>query len=48
MKDTDDGEIDIEEHIIGVPKSETVVYESDTLVVFGLVRDVKRFIEINE
>ncbi|MEZ4798793.1 MAG: TrkA family potassium uptake protein [Flavobacteriales bacterium] len=48
MRDEDDGEVDIEEHIIGVPKSETVIYDSDTLVVFGLVKDVKRFIEINE
>lgn len=44
----EDGEMGYEEHIIGVPKSETVIYESDTLVVFGTLRDVKRFIEINE
>jgi len=44
----DEGEMQYEEHIIGIPKSETVVYESDTLVVFGTLRDVKRFIEINE
>lgn len=47
MKESEDG-IDTEEHIIGVPKYETVIYETDTLVVFGLIRDVKRFIEINE
>jgi trk system potassium uptake protein len=44
----DEGDMTFEEHIIGVPKSETVIYESDTLVVFGTLRDVKRFIEINE
>ncbi len=48
MKENQDGEVELEEHIIGVPKSETVIYETDTLVVFGLIRDVKRFIEINE
>jgi len=46
--ENEEGEMNTEEHIIGVPKSETVIYESDTLVVFGTLRDVKRFIEINE
>lgn len=46
--ENDEGDMEFEEHIIGVPKSETVIYESDTLVVFGTLRDVKRFIEINE
>ena len=36
-----------EEHILGVPKSETVIYETDTLVVFGTLQNVKRFLEIN-
>jgi trk system potassium uptake protein len=44
----EDGQMQVEEHIIGVPKPETVVYETDTLVVFGTLRNVKRFIEINE
>jgi trk system potassium uptake protein TrkA len=48
MKENQDGEVELEEHIIGVPKSETVIYETDTLVVVGLIRDVKRLIEINE
>lgn len=48
MKEAADGEIEMEEHIMGVVKSETVVYESDTLVVFGTMNNVKRFIEINE
>ncbi|MDZ4823494.1 MAG: TrkA family potassium uptake protein [Flavobacteriales bacterium] len=48
MKENNDGEIQMEEHIMGVVKSETVVYESDTLVVFGTVNNVKRFIEIND
>jgi trk system potassium uptake protein len=37
-----------EQHIIGVPKSEQVIYETDTLVVFGTSKDVSRFIEINQ
>lgn len=36
-----------ENHILGVPNSETIVYETDTLIVFGTSRDIARFIEIN-
>lgn len=42
------GEVVRTEHILGVPKPETVVYDSDTLVVFGTLGNVKRFIEVNE
>ncbi len=45
---TKNGEDITEEHIIGVPKSETPIKESDTLVVFGAAKSVQRFIEINE
>jgi trk system potassium uptake protein TrkA len=45
---TVDGEIRLEEHIIGIPKPENVIYENDTLVVFGTQQSVKRFLEINE
>ncbi|NNE55988.1 MAG: TrkA family potassium uptake protein [Flavobacteriales bacterium] len=37
----------IEEHTIGVPKGDTVIYDTDTLVVFGTLKNIKRFIEIN-
>jgi len=37
-----------ENHILGVPNSETVIYDSDTLIVFGTSKDVARFIEINQ
>jgi len=37
-----------ENHILGVPNSDTIVYETDTLVVFGTRYDVARFIEINQ
>ena len=43
-----DGEEVAEQHIIGVPRSETIVKEHDTIVVFGTLKDVQRFIEINE
>jgi trk system potassium uptake protein len=43
-----DGEVIREAHILGVPNSETVLIESDTIIVFGLVRDIERFIEINK
>ncbi|NQX91964.1 MAG: TrkA family potassium uptake protein, partial [Flavobacteriales bacterium] len=41
------GEVTKEEHILGVLKEETVVYDTDTLVVFGTLDNVKKFIEIN-
>ena len=37
-----------EQHVIGVPKSDTVIMERDTLVVFGTSKSVQRFIDINE
>jgi len=41
------GEIITEEHILGVPGSHTVIYDTDTIVVFGTIQDIERFIEIN-
>lgn len=37
-----------EEHIIGVPTSDTVIEENDTIIVFGTLKDIQRFIEINQ
>lgn len=42
------GEVIKECHILGVPNSETVLIDSDTIIVFGLVRDIERFLEINQ
>ena len=39
--------IEVIQHILGVPASDTVIKETDTLIVFGTSRDIKRFIEIN-
>lgn len=36
------------EHIIGVPKSDTVLLEDDILILIGKSHDVNKFIEINE
>ena len=45
---TKNGESSTELHIIGVPKSDLMIKERDTLVVFGAAKSVERFIEINE
>ncbi len=42
------GEITTEQHIVGVPQSSTVFYETDTIVVFGRGKDIEKFIEINQ
>jgi trk system potassium uptake protein TrkA len=42
------GELVTEEHIIGVPGSDTVIFDSDTIIVFGTTKDIQRFIEINQ
>ena len=36
-----------QEHIIGVPKPDMGILDTDTLVVFGTLNGVKRFLEIN-
>lgn len=42
------GEVISEEHIIGVPGSDTVIFDSDTIIVFGTNKDIQRFIDINQ
>lgn len=34
-------------HIVGVPKAETVIFESDTLILMGKRKHIQRFLEIN-
>lgn len=36
-----------EQHVLGVPSSKTTITENDTLMVFGLVKDIQRFTDIN-
>lgn len=37
----------LEQHIFGVPDSKTMIQKGDCLVVFGISKDIERFIEIN-
>ncbi len=37
-----------EQHVLGVPSSDTEILEDDTLVVFGTSKNVQRFMDINE
>lgn len=42
------GQYCVEQHVVGVPKSDTVLESRDTLVVFGTAKHVQRFIDVNE
>ena len=37
-----------QEHLIGIPRPDTTVQETDTLVVFGTLGSVNRLLEVNE
>lgn len=41
------GNMEIVEHILGVPSSDTVILESDTIILFGMAQDIERFLQIN-
>lgn len=43
-----DGEVVKVEHIIGVPKGDTVLYETDIIILLGKSQDVNKFIEVNK
>lgn len=45
--ETRNGQQVTEQHVLGVPSSKTTITESDTLMVFGLVKDIQRFTDIN-
>ncbi|MBE2245884.1 MAG: TrkA family potassium uptake protein [Candidatus Competibacteraceae bacterium] len=42
------GSIVKEQHIIGVPASDTIIRPNDTIIVFGKIKDIQRFVEINQ
>lgn len=42
------GMYEVEQHMIGVPKSDTIIEARDTLVLFGTAKHIQRFIEVNE
>ncbi|MFN6945539.1 MAG: potassium channel family protein [Cytophagaceae bacterium] len=35
------------EHIIGVPKGDTILYENDIIIILGKNKDVDKFVEVN-
>lgn len=41
-----DVEIEVQ-HVIGVPDTKTIIREKDTLILFGRLRDVEKFVDIN-
>lgn len=43
-----DNKIVLEQHIEGVPSSDAKILTNDTLVLFGTIKDIDRFIEINK
>jgi len=45
---TKNGETVKEIHILGVPRSDTVLFDTDTMLIMGKTRDIERFIEINQ
>ena len=47
FEEGENGKTEIREHIIGVPQPDTKIRETDTLVVFGPLKSVKKFLEIN-
>ncbi|NJO02476.1 MAG: TrkA family potassium uptake protein [Bacteroidia bacterium] len=42
-----DGKIVQTEHIIGVPRPDTILYETDILIVLGKSKDVDKFVQLN-
>ena len=42
------GKYQVEQHVVGVPNSDTTIESRDTLVIFGTAKHVQRFIDLNE
>lgn len=36
------------QHVIGVPRPDTVIQETDTLIIMGKTQDIKKFVECNQ
>lgn len=36
------------QHIVGVPKPDTTLHESDTIILLGKSQDIKKFVEVNQ
>ncbi len=46
-KKVKDGKTQIKQSIVGVPKPDTKILSSDTLIIMGKDKDIKRFVEVN-
>lgn len=47
FEESQKGEIKKEAHTLGVPTTDTMIYDTDSIVVFGMIKDIKKFIELN-
>lgn len=47
-EEKNDGEIQQVEHIIGVPRADTFLKETDIMILLGKSKDVNKFIEVNK
>jgi trk system potassium uptake protein TrkA len=37
----------IEKHLLGIPRHNTIIYDTDTIIIMGKSEDIERFIEVN-
>lgn len=47
-EETRDKDVELIDHIIGVPKAGTVIFKEDTLILMGKRTDIQRFLEVNK
>lgn len=48
FEEVQDGKKVKQEHIIGVPRADTILYEEDIIILLGKAKDVERFIQLNQ
>jgi trk system potassium uptake protein TrkA len=42
-----DGKVVLSSSVVGVPKSDNIIYEGDTIIIFGKTSDIEKFVELN-
>jgi len=47
FEEVSEGQTVMVEHILGVPKGDTLLYESDIIILLGKTKDVDRFVAVN-
>lgn len=47
MQELIQGKTEMSETVIGVPKSDHMIYEGDTIILFGKSSDIERFVELS-